>query len=151
METTLNIWQRSRELFLEFIDNYSLEQLNTIPQGFSNNLIWNIGHIVVAQQGLVYKLSGHSGYLSDELSKRYMPGSQPNANTTQAEVDELRALLLDLVHKTKQDLKSGIFQSFTPRRVGIGYELKNLTDALEFVNYHEGLHLGMMMQIRKFI
>lgn len=151
MQTTLNIWTRSRELYAEFIDGYSLKQLNTIPEGFSNNLIWNIGHIVVAQQGLVYKLSGHQGYLSDAFSKQYMPGSKPNPNTSQTEVDEIRHLLFDLVDKTKTDLEKEIFQSFTPRTVGIGYELKNLMDALEFVNYHEALHLGMMMQIRKCI
>jgi hypothetical protein len=27
-------------------------------EGYSNNLIWNIAHIIVVQQMLVYKLSG---------------------------------------------------------------------------------------------
>jgi hypothetical protein len=35
----------------------TLEQLNKIPEGYNNNLIWNIAHVVVVQQMLVYKLS----------------------------------------------------------------------------------------------
>ena len=151
MHTTLSIWKRSRELYLEFLNGHTLEQLNTIPKGFSNNLIWNIGHIVVAQQGLVYKLSGLPGYIGDDLTKLYFPGSVPTGNTSQEEVDEIKFLLTDLVAKTEADLHASVFKTFTPRTVGIGYELKNLTDALEFVNYHEGLHLGIMMQIKKHI
>jgi len=48
---------------LEYFDNYTLEQLNKIPEGFSNNLIWNIGHIIVTQQVLIYKLSNLQGYI----------------------------------------------------------------------------------------
>lgn len=32
-----------------------------------------------------------------------------------------------------------------------GFDLTTLDDALEFNNYHEGLHLGMMMSVRKFV
>ena len=58
METTFSIWKTSRSLYLKFLTSYSLEQLNKIPEGMNNNLIWNIGHIIAAQQGLVYRLSG---------------------------------------------------------------------------------------------
>jgi hypothetical protein len=53
METTFKIWRTSRQLHQNFLDNYSLEQLNTIPAGMSNNLIWNIAHAIVSQQKLV--------------------------------------------------------------------------------------------------
>jgi hypothetical protein len=37
----------SRKVLLQFLENYTLVQLNKIPEGFNNNLIWNIAHIVV--------------------------------------------------------------------------------------------------------
>ena len=58
MEATFKILETSRNIYLKFLEGYTLEQLNKIPEGFSNNLIWNIGHIVVSQQGLIYRLSG---------------------------------------------------------------------------------------------
>ena len=48
METSFNINQTIRIALLNFLENHSLEQLNAIPEGFSNNLIWNIGHCIVA-------------------------------------------------------------------------------------------------------
>ena len=51
MDATFKIWETNRKHYLKLIENYSLEQLNKIPEGFSNNLAWNLGHIIVAQQG----------------------------------------------------------------------------------------------------
>jgi hypothetical protein len=70
---------------------YTLEQLNKIPEGYNNNLIWNIAHVVVVQQMLVYKLSE----FYDDLTKwlRNIKGSKPEHIATQAEVDELKLLL----------------------------------------------------------
>jgi hypothetical protein len=45
MEITFNINKSSRNLLFTFLENNSLEKLNTIPEGFANNLIWNIGQL----------------------------------------------------------------------------------------------------------
>ena len=33
----------------------------------------------------------------------------------------------------------------------LGNTLTNVTDALQFNNYHEGLHLGVIMSLKKFV
>ena len=43
MDAIIKAWKTSRNLYLEFFDKYSLEQLNSVPDKFNNNLIWNIG------------------------------------------------------------------------------------------------------------
>ncbi len=53
MNAIFTTWQTGRQLYLAFLEKYSLEQLNYIPEGFSNNLIWNAGHIVASQQKLI--------------------------------------------------------------------------------------------------
>ena len=53
MQSTFDITQSSRNILHKFLINYSLEQLNKVPEGYNNNLIWNIAHIVVVQQMLV--------------------------------------------------------------------------------------------------
>ena len=52
MEAVLKAWKTSRKIYLEFFDKYSLAQMNVVP-----DIIWNIGHIIAAQQSLVYKIS----------------------------------------------------------------------------------------------
>ncbi len=39
MKSTFKIWKTNRNLYLKYFDKYNLEQLNKIPNGFSNNLI----------------------------------------------------------------------------------------------------------------
>ena len=151
MESAFKIWETNRNHYLNFFGTYSMEQLNKIPEGFSNNLIWNIGHIIVAQQSLIYKLSGLPGYIPDELYTLYKPGTRPTTTTSQKEVDELKEFLQSLVLKTKEDFYGGKFATFTPRLTATGFQLDSLADAIEFNNYHEGLHMGFMMNIRKFV
>ncbi len=151
MEATFRIWETSRSIYLKFLDNYSLDQLNTIPAGMSNNLIWNMGHVIVSQQKLVYALSGLPMHIPDSLFEKYQNGSRPDGKTTQAEVDEIKKLLLEMVEKTKADFKAGIFKEFHPYQTKTGFYLGNLNEAIEFNNYHEGIHLGIMMSIKKHI
>lgn len=151
MEATFKIWETSRKIYLKIIENYSLEQLNKIPVGFSNNLVWNLGHIIVAQQGLVYRLSGLQMSVTPEMMDKYKNGSKPTGTTTQEEVEELKVLLFSLLEKTKKDYTNGIFTTYNEYTTGTGFHLSSIKDAIEFNNYHEAIHLGFMMNIRKFI
>lgn len=151
METTFSIWKTSRSLYLNFLTSYSLEQLNKIPEGMNNNLIWNIGHIIAAQQGLVYRLSGLTPLVSETFINKYKNGSVPNGETTQEEVDEIEALLTSTVDQTLVDYKEGKFKNYQEYQTKTGFLLKNLEDALQFNNYHEGIHLGFIMKIKKYI
>ena len=151
MDATFRIWETSRNIYLKFFDNYTLEQLNTIPAGMSNNLIWNLGHVVVSQQKLVYALSGLPMLIPDSLFEKYQNGSRPDGKTTQAEVDEIKKLLSEMVEKTKADFEAGIFKEFHPYQTKTGFHLGTWKEAMEFNNYHEGIHLGIMMSIKKHI
>ncbi len=151
MEATFKIWETNRKIYARFLENYTLEQLNTIPPGFSNNLAWNLGHIIVAQQGLVYRLSGLPMNIPMELYDTYKNGSKPTGNTTQQEIDELKVLLFSLMDQTKEDFAAGKFTSYNEYTTGTGFHLATTKDAFEFNNYHEAMHLGFMMNIRKFI
>jgi len=151
MESTFEINLSSRNVLLKFLENYTLEQLNKVPEGFSNNLIWNIAHIVVVQQMLVYKLSGLPMMVSEEMVERYKRGTKPEKDATQAEVDEIKSLLFTTIEQTQKDFADGVFKNYTEFTSMSGFHIKNAKAAMEFNNYHEATHTGMMMQIRKFI
>jgi hypothetical protein len=88
--------------------------------------------------------------ISPEMMEKYKNGSKPTA-TTQEEINELKVLLFSLLEKTKEDYANGKFTSYNEFTTGTGFHLANIKDAMEFNNYHEGIHLGFMMNIRKFI
>jgi hypothetical protein len=151
MENQFKITRTSREIYNRFFDNYTLEQLNKVPQGFNNNLIWNIGHIVVSQQMLVYLTTGQEPMVSKELIAQYMRGTKPERDITQQEADEIKALLFTTIDKSEADYNAGIFTTFNPRKTELGFELNTVEDAITFNNYHEATHLGMMMSLKKFV
>ena len=151
MHQVFEITRLSRKIIAEYLEHYTLEQLNKVPEGFNNNLIWNIGHIVVVQQMLVYNLSGLPMMVSQEMVEKYKRGSKPENLVSQTEVDEIRSLLFETINQTKADLNSKIFKTYTEFTTLSGFTMRNVEDALAFNYYHEAMHIGMMMSIRKFI
>ncbi|MFV8324611.1 DinB family protein [Flavobacterium sp. ZS1P14] len=151
MDQTFDVNTTSRNMVSKFLAGYTLEQLNTIPEGFSNNLIWNIGHIIVTQQMMVYKLSGLPMMISDELVEKYKKGTKSEPSTTQAEVDEIKSLLFGTISQTKADYDNKIFKNYNEYPTSTGFVLKSVEDALTFNNFHEAVHIGIMMSIKKFI
>jgi hypothetical protein len=151
MQQVIETTMKSRKMILELLQNHTLEQLNKVPEGFNNNLIWNVGHIIVAQQVLVYKLSVLPMLISHEMVEKYKNGSRPEQEVTQEEFDEIKNLLLDTINKTSADYSNGIFREYNEYTTSIGFNLKNTEEAIVYNNFHEGLHIGIMMSIRKFI
>ena len=151
MEQIFELNRTCRKLIAPFLEDYTLDQLNTIPEGFSNNLFWNIAHVVVTQQLLIYKLSGLNMLVSDELVDQYRKGTKPEQPATQADVDLIKSLLFDTIDQTQADYGSGVFTQFTEYPTSSGFVLKNVKDAMAYNNFHEGLHLGIMMSMRKLL
>jgi hypothetical protein len=151
MHQVFEITRLSRKIVAEYLEHYTLEQLNKIPEGFHNNLIWNIGHLIVVQQMLVYNLSGLPMKVSQEMVEKYKKGSKPEGNVSLTEMDEIRSLLFETINQTKVDFNSKIFKTYTEFTTLSGFTIRNVEDALAFNYYHEAIHIGMMMSIRKFI
>lgn len=151
MKHSFEINRTTRNMVSTFLENYSLEQLNKIPEGYSNNLIWNIGHIVISQQLLVYKLSGLPMMVSDEMVDKYKKGSKVEHFVDQDEVNILKGLLFATLNKTELDSENNVFQNYTEYPTSTGFVIKSAQSAIDFNNFHEGLHIGIMMSIRKFI
>lgn len=151
MNALFELTATSRKMAAAYLENYSLAQLNTIPDGFSNNLFWNIAHIVVTQQLLVYKLSGLPMHVSAEFVEKYKKGSKPEHTATQEEVALVKSLLFSTIEQTKSDYEKNVFQEYSEYPTSTGFTLHTVEEAMQFNAFHEGLHLGIMMSIRKLV
>jgi hypothetical protein len=130
----MQLLKTTRTNFLNLLNEFSLEQINQIPQGFSNNLIWNFGHLVVTQQILCYKLSGNKMYISDEVINKYRKGTKPESDATQEEVEELKKLAFDLIDKFEKDYTENktMFDAYSEYPTSYNYTLKSIEDAINF-------------------
>ena len=50
--------KNTRRFLLDRVSELSSDQLNEIPTEFNNNIIWNLGHLIAAQQRICYIRSG---------------------------------------------------------------------------------------------
>ena len=152
MDFTFQVLNNTRAIFKKIIESNTLEDLNKIPKGFNNNIIWNIGHIVVSEQLLVYKLSGLPSSLSDEMINKYRKDSKPESPLNQSEVEKIKDLLFYTIEKTKTDYNNSVFKTYNTYTVSTtGNTLTNVAEALQFVAIHEGLHYGYVLALLKAI
>ncbi len=148
---TFTLLKTSRQNTLDLIENLSEAQLNKIPEGFTNNLIWNLGHLVVTQQLLCYRLAGLECQVSEQLIEKYRKGSSPAQDASTEEIQLIKELALSLVDETEEAYQASIFQNYTPYMTSYKVELKSIEDALGFNNIHEGLHYGYMRALYKLV
>jgi hypothetical protein len=151
MKETFEITETSRRLLHHLIEPLTLAQLNTIPDGFNNNIIWNVGHIIVVQQMLVYNLSNLPMQVSADLVLKYKKGTRPEEQATEGDVAMLKELLFSTISQTKTDFDKSIFKNFMEYKVTTGFVIKNAQDAIAFNYYHEALRTGMIMILKKLV
>ena len=151
MKTQFDILRKVRELVVKNLNGLSLEQLHTIPEGFKNNIAWNVAHLVVTQQLLHYKLSGNDCLVSDELIEANRKGTSPSEQFTREEFDEIIDWLKWLPDTLEEDYNEGIFTEYNEYPTSTGFVLDSIDTAIAFNNMHESLHLGVIMSLRKLV
>lgn len=133
------------------LDGLSEAQMLTIPDGFRNHILWNVGHVVVSEQILLYRLSGLPLHVSDEMVARFARGSSPQEWTTTPDVGEVLDLLTALPERLREDVAAGRFETFKPYQTTTGPNLATFADALAFTLFHEGLHTGVVSAMRRLV
>ncbi|WP_271855257.1 DinB family protein [Patiriisocius marinus] len=149
MKYTIDITLKNRDLFLQFLEKTPLKLLNKIPEGFNNNIFWNIKHTVITQQLLVYGLSGLPMNVSEEEITKFRKGSAPQGDVTQEEIDLCKSQLHTLINKTEEDWEKGLFINYKEYTVTTKTTLTSAQDALIFNNFHEGIHLGYILALKR--
>jgi hypothetical protein len=147
----LHINRQTRQNFRAIIDQLSIEQLNHIPQGYNNNILWNYAHIIVTQQLLTYGLSDLPLTLDAEMVSAFRKGSQPERPYTEEELAHFKTLATSTLDQFEADKAAGKFTAFKTYPTSFGIELHSLEEAEAFNNVHEALHLGVVMNMRRLV
>ena len=149
MKEQFELIRQTRTRFIDLVNGLSIEELNEIPAGMNNNIAWNFGHIVTAQQGLCNGLSGVELDVPDELTAGYKKVTKPEGFIKQDTIDQLKDYTLSCIDELEKGLGENVFVQNKPYTTSYGYTLNNIEDAVRFVMVHDALHLGYAMAIRK--
>jgi hypothetical protein len=141
----------TRQNMINLMSDFSLEQLNKIPAGFNNNLVWNFGHVIVTQQLLCYGLSGLPIELDKDMIATYRKGGAPAGAVDQATMDMFIELSSSLLYQFKADYQAGLFKEYNTYTTSFNLTLNSVEEAFQFNLAHEAMHLGTMIALRKLV
>ncbi|WP_421796179.1 DinB family protein [Haliscomenobacter sp.] len=143
-----------RKFILQNIETLSIEQLNEIPQGLNNNIIWNLGHLIASAQMIFYKRAGLPFTIDEKYITPFLPNSRPDGYITATDVENLKDLALSTIENMQTDYHIKDFNQYIKseniERV-YGIEVLTIDDALEFLLYHEGYHTGKIISLKQLI
>lgn len=144
---------KTRQTLVGLVDGLSDEARTTIPDGFNNHVLWNAGHLAATEQGLTYGLAGLDVGVPPGFVGAFRKGSSPRDWDREWAWEEVRPLLLELPQRTLADVESGRFDdvAYHEYTTTPGVTIRSVEDAVVFNLYHEGLHLGAILALRKLV
>jgi DinB superfamily len=152
MKEQIAIIRKTRAGFINLMTPLSIEQLNHIPTGYNNNILWNFGHIVVTQQALCYGLSGLPMNVDKALLDKYRKGAKPESFIPSEELELLKNLSVSLLDTFDTDIKKkSLFKEVKPYMTSLGYEIDSIEKAIQLNTFHEGLHYGYAMSLKRVV
>jgi len=151
MTKQIEIIRKTRSFLLDHVKDLTTEQFNKIPEGFNNNIIWNLAHLIAAQQGVCYIKAGLAPRLDEDFINAFKSGTKPGNPLSEAEIENIKSLLFTTLDQLEDDYNSGVFGNYTAWTVRYGVEFTNIEDAITFLPFHEGLHSGFTTALKRLV
>lgn len=147
----IDILKQTRNNFTKLVNSLSLEQLNTVPKGYKNNIFWNYAHNIVTLQRLAYTLAGLETRIPESEINRFKKDTTASEKYTQADLDMYNLWSQKSIQWLEEDLKNLDFNNYKNYPTSYGFTLDSIEVGLNFNNTHEGLHFGYAMAMRKLV
>jgi hypothetical protein len=142
---------RTRKYLIEQLKDLPIESLNRVPEGFNNNIVWNLGHLIAAQQGICYVRAGANMVVDEKYYLNYKPGTKPEQPVSENEAEQIKSLLITSLDGLEADIRNGVFEKYTLWTTRYGVDIANIDDALQFLMFHEGLHSGTIIALKRLV
>lgn len=142
----------TRKKIADKISGLTIDQLNKIPSGCNNNIVWQLGHLVVSSEILCYHRTGAQPEKEIALADKYRNGSKPESFIEQSEIDELLKRFLNSYHAILEDYNKGIFKNVTPYATHtFGVEMTTIEEVFSVCSHHDALHAGQISMMERWI
>ncbi len=155
LDSALNQFQSARKYTLALIEGLEPDQWFWMPKPPVSNVAWQIGHLAVAQYGLMlFRQRGRqtedAELMSSEFRKLFSKGSSPPADSkAYPRPDEILAALHrvndQVIRETVSFKPDSMDDSTEPPHAGPATRLGSLL----FAAHHEMLHSGQIGMLRR--
>ena len=151
MDKKIEIIKKVRKNLLDRVANLTIDQLNEIPLGFNNNIAWNLGHIIAEQQGVCYRRANLNLVVEENYFNTYKPGTKPEQAISNTAIEQMKGLLCASIDQFETDYKNNLFATYPAWITSQGVEVNSIDAAIDFILFHDGLHIGYIMALKRII
>ena len=146
-----------RQYGMQLIESVPHELWYTIAPGMSTHLAWQVGHMAVAQYGLMLfrqrgRVESDLALMPGWLRKNFGRGSQPSADASDPKNPAPDALLerLEAIHAESCATAQQLTFASLMETIDMPYAAyPNKLGALLFCPMHESIHIGQIGVIRR--
>jgi len=125
-----------------------------IPEGFNNNIKWNLGHIYVVQEKFAFYFIKEKMITSNNYSELFTIGTSPTNWGKQAlpTISGLIQLLENQIDRIEQALQFRLKEvTEKPLTTSTGLTLSTVEELLSFCLYHEGMHFATIKLYKRIV
>ncbi|MGI8906045.1 MAG: DinB family protein [Candidatus Sumerlaeaceae bacterium] len=151
-ETLIDQTLGLRQLIVKLLKSIPLEQADNIPPTWHNNARWHAGHLVVTPAMLTHGILKEPLGVPEEFRTWFAKGSSPAGwgNDSVPDYHDLCDDLLPASGRLFEAMRSRMDDAFMePYTTSTGVVLHTPAQALNFSLAHDGIHLGMLMALKR--
>ena len=141
--------KKDRAFYITLLEGLTTEQLNTIPNGFNNNIIWNFGHLIATLQSICYIRAGIDVAIDEKYIQAYKPGTKPDQYVNEAEITTMKLLMISSIERFETDYNNHLFSDYKSWTTRTGIDVGDIEDAINYTFFHDGLHTGYTMALKR--
>lgn len=128
------------------------DALDRVPEGFNNNIRWNLGHIYQSQERFAFQFAGEPTELPDAFPRLFARGTKPaDWNEEPPSGDMLLAMMARQPERIRQTLAGRLHEKAKePFTTSTGLTLDTVGAFLTYTLYHEGMHYQAIALLKRF-
>ncbi|SPF32977.1 conserved hypothetical protein [Candidatus Desulfosporosinus infrequens] len=137
---------------LNAVNEVSESQANSVPEGFNNNILWNLGHVYISQEKFAFGFIPEPMQIPDGFTELFGRDTKPSEWKGQPPtLAEMVKLLEDQTGRIREKLENRLNEAVAnPFTMPSGLTLKTIGEFLIFSMYHEGMHVQTIRMLKKF-
>ncbi|MFT4415908.1 DinB family protein [Fredinandcohnia humi] len=147
-EVLFNQLNEYRNHLLDLIENVTEEMADIVPEGFTNNIRWNLGHVFLDQYLWIQHLTKEPIVIPEGYSEWFGFGTSPRDwNSNPPSLEELKTLLSGQIQNIRETYGERLEEEFPETESG----MHTIAQVLVRTIFHEGLHIAAVQSIRRFL
>ena len=137
---------------LNSVKQLSESQADSVPEGFNNNIRWNLGHVYLVQERFAFGFAQEPMLMPQGFTDLFGRDTRPSEWKVQPPtLPDLIQLLEDQTSRIEEKLSNRLDEAVVkPFAMPSGLTLRTIGEFLTFSMYHEGMHVQTIKMLKRF-